>query len=260
MLKKSIKLVALWLLVSTRVYANHPLITDDSDTQGKGHLQVEVNGECSTNNLNAQKKNSVQIAEILSYGITDNLDLQLTLPHQWQSIEQNGITLADTSEFDDMRTELKWRFFDPGDQAFTLALKPGLSIPTGNEQNGAGSGKLSTALTLIATHKGALGTLHCNFGYRCNAFQDKEKQNAARQNIWQASLASELNTAAKLRTVLNIGIESNDAKDSDTHPAVLLGGVIYSISENLAIDLGLKGGLNSAAPDTTMLAGLTAHF
>ena len=260
MLKKAIQLAALCLLFSVKAYANHPLITDDSDTQGKGHFQIELDGESSTNTLNAQQKRSAQLAAILSAGITNNIDLLITLPHQWQRLKQDGITQSDTSEFDDMRTEMKWRFFDPEDQALTLALKPGISIPTGKEQNGPGSGKLATALTFIATHKGALGTLHCNFGYRCNAFRDKEKQNAARQNIWLASLAAELNTAAHLRTVLNIGIESNEARASDSNPAVLLGGVIYSLSENLDLDLGLKGGLNSAAPDTTMLAGLTAHF
>ncbi|MEW6419982.1 MAG: hypothetical protein AB1480_18015 [Nitrospirota bacterium] len=30
---------------------------------------------------------------------------------------------------------------------------------------------------------------------------------------------------------------------SDTHPAFVLGGIIYSISENLDMDFGIKGGL-----------------
>ena len=47
---------------------------------------------------------------------------------------------------------------------------------------------------------------------------------------------------------------------SNTWPAFILGGVIYSVNENLDLDFGVKGGLNRPEPDVTALAGLAWRF
>ena len=41
---------------------------------------------------------------------------------------------------------------------------------------------------------------------------------------------------------------------------IILGGLIYSLSEYLVLDVGIKGGLNSAEDDITYLAGITWKF
>ena len=49
-------------------------------------------------------------------------------------------------------------------------------------------------------------------------------------------------------------------KTSNTHPAFILGGIIYSITENFDMDLGVKGGLNKPETDLTILAGIAMRF
>ena len=38
------------------------------------------------------------------------------------------------------------------------------------------------------------------------------------------------------------------------------GGVVYALTEKLDVDLGVKGGLNSAEPDLTAMAGMAWRF
>jgi hypothetical protein len=45
---KSFAMMVLFLTVSSHAWAAHPLITDDSGTQGRGRFQLEVNGQYDT--------------------------------------------------------------------------------------------------------------------------------------------------------------------------------------------------------------------
>jgi hypothetical protein len=63
-----------------------------------------------------------------------------------------------------------------------------------------------------------------------------------------------------LKLVGNIGIERNPEKASSRHPAFILGGLIYSISENIDVDFGVKGGLNKPETDFTLLSGIAFRF
>jgi hypothetical protein len=263
MLKKSTILFAAFFFTGN-AFAAHPLITDDTGTQGKGKFQIEINSELSTDK---EQENGLSVKErggeagaTLSYGITDNIDLVFGVPLQWYTIKEGGMSVADESGIGDMGIELKWRLFESEESGMSLALKPGLSIPTGNELKGLGNGALSAGLTLISTHEGRLGALHCNLGYSSNAYGIKENNETARNDIWHASLAAELNMTGNIRSVANIGVESNEDKTSDIHPVFLIGGLIWSVHENLDIDLGLKCGLNKTETDTTFLAGLAARF
>jgi hypothetical protein len=47
---------------------------------------------------------------------------------------------------------------------------------------------------------------------------------------------------------------------SNTHPAFIPGGFIYSLSESLDADFGVNGGLNKPETDYSILAGATLRF
>lgn len=264
MLKKPICSAALFLLLSSSAFAAHPLITDDTGTQGKGKFQLEINSEFATDkekeNGIAIKERAGETAAALSCGIAENIDLVVGLPLQWYTQREGGMITADESGIGDMSVELKWRVLDSEENGISLALKPGLSIPTGSEEKGLGYGRVSGGVTMIATREGRLGALHCNLGYSHSEYGIEEENEAARNDLWHASLAAELNMTDNLRSVANIGVETNEDKTSDIHPVFLIGGLICSLTENLDIDLGLKCGLNKAETDTTFLAGLAARF
>jgi len=85
-------------------------------------------------------------------------------------------------------------------------------------------------------------------------------EDAKRKDIWHVSLASQLEVVKDLSAVANAGMERNSDKTSNTHPAFVLGGFIYSLNESVDIDAGVKAGLNRAEADYTLLAGLTYRY
>jgi len=102
--------------------------------------------------------------------------------------------------------------------------------------------------------------LHCNAGYSRNNYRDDAADEATRDDIWHASVAAEINMSDNLRAVANIGMETSEEQSNDNHPAFLIGCMIWGVSDNLDLDLGVKCGLNDAETDTALLAGLAARF
>ncbi|KJU81897.1 hypothetical protein MBAV_005910, partial [Candidatus Magnetobacterium bavaricum] len=52
----------------------------------------------------------------------------------------------------------------------------------------------------------------------------------------------------------------NPDSGSNRHPAFILGGVTYSVAEDLDISCGVKGGLTRSETDYALLLGLTWRF
>ena len=62
------------------------------------------------------------------------------------------------------------------------------------------------------------------------------------------------------KVVVDIGTERNASRNLNVPKAFILGGVIYSLWENLDVDFGVKGGLTRPADDFSILAGITWRF
>ncbi len=222
---KRIAIMVIVLLWSGLAFAAHPLITDDTGTQGKGRFQFELNGGYSNDNGNKE----TEVNTILSAGLRDNIDLVITAPYLFQNIEDG----SSEDGISDIGIEMKWRFYEKDGLSF--ALKPGIILPTGNENKGLGDGKTSYSLFFIATKEIEPLTIDLNLGYI--------KNRKDLRDIWHYSLAGEYRVTKPLRIVANIGGETNPDKESDINPAFLLGGIIYSVNENFDVDCGIKAGL-----------------
>ena len=235
------------------VYAAHPLITDDTGTQGKGKFQVELNGEVTydkeTDLAGTTRETGGEVSSIVSYGIIDNIDVVLGIPYQWARVKLDGLTISDEDGVSDVSLEGKWRFYEKGGLSF--ALKPGITLPTGNEKRGLGSGRMTYGLVFITTMEIKPWAFHLNLWYTRNENKVEE-----RKDIWHGSLASEVEIVKNLKAVGNIGIERNPDKSFSTNPAFILGGLIYSLTDNLDIDLGFKVGITNPETDYSFLAGL----
>ena len=264
---KSLRVIFFILIIVTHTflttsYAAHPLITDDTGTQGKGEFLFELNCQASydrekssddtgTNIMTKSRESEVKAA--LTYGIIDNVDIILGFPYQWKKEKENDAIKSDVSGIADMSLEVKWRLFDK--DGFSIALKPGLTLPTGVKDKDLGTGKVTGSLYFIATKEVNPLAFHLNLGYKRN-----ENQMEQREDIWHASLAGEYKVIQNLKFVANIGAERNTDKSSNTHPAFILGGFIYSIRENLDTDFGIKIGLNETEKDITFLGGIALRF
>jgi len=252
-MKKVPFIVILTLIVSGTSFATQPLITDDTSTQGKGKFQLEINGQYEHDKDNSGAvQSTAPAASTLTCGITDTADVSIGVPYQWIKTKDSGTT-ARQNGFGDLVIDVKWRFYET--DGFSFAVKPGITFPTGDEDKQLGTGKITCSLYFITTRELKPWAFHVNLGYIGN--QNKLDQ---REALWHASVAAEVEVAKGLKLVANTGIQRNSDKNSHTDPAFLLGGVVYSISENIDVDAGYKYGLTKPEVDNTVLAGITFRF
>ena len=99
------------------------------------------------------------------------------------------------------------------------------------------------------------GAVHGNIGGMRN-----ENDTDERKDIWHASVAGELEVIKNLKAVANVGIERNPDAESNADAAFILGGLIYALTKDLSVDVGVKVGLTEPEADYTILAGMALKF
>jgi hypothetical protein len=254
--------LALVLLAPAPALAAHPLVTDDTGTQGQRKYQLELNGEIGRDRAVADgvesREHSAAAAAAFSWGVFDTVDLVVGIPWGFSSVREGGALASDGNGVGDMSLEVKWRFFER--EGFSLAFKPGLTVPTGDESRGFGNGRVSYAATLIASQELGPVTLHLNASYTRNEFALQADREANRSDIWHASMAGSFEVLSGLQLVANAGVEANPDRAADTPPVFAVGGAIYSVTENLDLDLGVKVGLTEPEIDVTGLFGMAWRF
>jgi len=245
--------IALFAMSNT-AYAAHPLITDDTGTQGKGKAQFEVISEYSHEKKDGVTTDSfvAPTIPVLSYGMTDASDIVFGVSYQRikTSDSQSRIT---TDGISDTSIEIKWRFAE--NDGLSFALKPGITLPTGNDEKGLGAGKSTYRLFFITTKEIKPWAFHINLGYIKN-----ENRVDERMDLWHASVAGVVDVLKNLKAVANIGIQRDSDKASEVDPGFFLGGFIYSISENLDFDIGFKEGFNNHGTDYSIPVGITWRY
>lgn len=236
-------LLALWLAGAGPAFAAHPLISDDTGVQGRGRRQWEVNVEHGRDHEPDSTDTRTTLSSILSYGWLETVDVVVGMPVERFMVRgpegrSAGRGLADAS------LEAKWRAVQRGQ--WSLALKPGVTLPTGEKSEGLSGGRPVYAGTVILTRTTGWGALHGNLA--------QEWENG-RLHHWHGCVAAEIQASPRLRWVANSGMERETTTRSGIGPAFLLGGVIFALSGDVDIDLGMKVGLNRAETDRTLLAG-----
>lgn len=240
------------LFCAPAAFAAHPLITDDAGTMGAGNAQLELNGEIGHDKEDGITTKTRQGDASFSYGVSELVDLVIDLPYLHVRTSDDTAAMTENG-FSDTSFAVKWRFYEH--DGLSLAIKPGLTLPTGDDEDGLGAGKVGYNLFFVTTKEMAPWAFHLNLGYIKN-----ENTLAEKEDIWHASIASTVEVANNLTAVANLGVERNTDKLAGTDPAFFLAGLIYSMSDNLDLDCGIKFGLNDYETDRTVLAGLTWKF
>jgi hypothetical protein len=199
------------------------------------------------------KNRENEIKAAITYGLIDNIDVILGIPYQWKKEKVNDAVLSDVNGIADVSLEIKWRFFEK--EGLSFAFKPGLAIPTGDKDKDLGAGRTTAVLYFIATQEITPWAFHLNLGYERN-----ENKLDEREDIWHASLAGEYKLIRNLKLIADLGVERNPDPSSNTNPAFLLGGFIYSLKDNMDIDLGLKVGLSDTEQNIACLGGIAICF
>lgn len=239
-------------------FAAHPLITDDAVTLGQEKAQLEVTGEYGYDKNGGVTARAFDVEATVTYGLLNNLDIVCGIPthHIKTKIDATPSDPENkTTEdgFGDISCEAKWQFFKG--EPFSFALKPRITLPTGDHEKGMGTGRVTYGAYFISTGKFDPWAVHFNLGYTEN-----ENKLDERKGIWHVSVATEFAVDDRLKVVANVGSEKNTDKASGTNPIFAMGGVIYTIQKNLDVDCGVKVGLNAPETDIAVLAGITWNF
>jgi hypothetical protein len=250
------------LLLAAPAFAAHPLVTDDTGTQGARKYQLELTGEFGRDRASSgglvTTEHAGEMAATLSIGVLEPVDLVIAAPQAWSRVREGGAVIADESGVGDLAVELKWRILERG--GFSLAVKPGVSFPTGDERRGLGNGRMSYGAILIASQSAGAFSFHANAGYARNEFSLAEDRAANRADCFHASLAAGAEVMDGLQLVANLGVERNPDRTATTWPAHALGGAIYSLSDSFDVDVGAKVALNEPETGVTGLAGMAWRF
>lgn len=242
------------LSFATDTFASIPLITDDTGTQGKGKFQLELFGEYGQESGAHLTTKTSDLSATFTYGIIDTVDIILGIPYQaWHSNNSEGESVLKADGLSDLSIEGKWRFYEK--EGLSFALKPGFTIPAGDEEKGLGTGRITYHLYFIASKEMNPWAFHLNLAYIRNENRVNE-----RKDIWHASLASSVDVMKNLKLVGDVGIATNPDSSSNTPPAFILGGLIWSLRENLDIGLGVEAGLTKPETDLAVRGGITWRF
>jgi hypothetical protein len=236
--------VAAWLLATAGgAHAAHPLISEDTGTQGKGRWQLELNGERTRDRVDDGTAQGKQAAAVLSHGFAENADLQLGLPYRDDGTEHG---LGDAS------IDLKWRFYESG--ALSFGLKPGLTLPTGRDDRGLGTGRVTWGSYLILSYDPDWWAVHSHVGYRHNANTLGE-----RVDLVHASAAVFLKPTKTVKLVFDLSFDTNPDPASDAALRQQVVGIIWSLTGDFDLDAGFRRG-NAPAIDRAYLLGLTYRW
>jgi hypothetical protein len=256
---KKIALAGLFAMILTAqtALAGQPLVTDDTGTQGTGKVQIEITGEYFHDRERVagatEKARGGNAGATLTVGVHERVDVVAGVPFDWFSNYVNGERIARESGIGDVTFDVKWRFFEK--DGWSLALKPGVILPTGDDERGLGNGRVGYRFFLIGTKEVAPWAFHANLGYIRN-----ENSVGDEKNLWHASAAAEYEVIKNLKIVGNVGLESNPDINDNTPPVFALGGIVYQFSESFSVDGGIKVGLTKPETDLTFLIGTTIKF
>lgn len=264
MLKKILYTALLFMLSTDLIFAAHPLSTEDTATQGKGKYLLELNSEWTTETTLhegiTQSQTEYTLLSSLSFGIGNNTDLIVGIPVQSSHVKENGITTTNEQGAGDLSAEVKWRFFDNRDSGTSFALKPGITLPSGNDIKGLGHGMITAGAMIIATHEGSLGSLNANISYTRSAYRLEQYDSNTRHDLWRASAAATLSLSDTLTGVANIGIDANDNKNLEDHPLFFAGELIWNVSKGIDLNIGTRTSLNGTVKESAMLTSIAASF
>lgn len=251
-------------------WAAHPYITDDTGTQGSGNWQLELMAERDRNARSAdpgggavhQVRKATVFNPVLTYGVLDTLDVALGINRLRQRTTEDGAVTQSADGMGDSTLELKWRFYEA--DGLSLALKPGLVLPSGDENRGLGTGKASWGVNFIFTREAKPWVLLANVAYSQVHYKLPPDADANHKHLWRASAGFGYYLRDDVRLVGEAGVRTNGARDDPFLPGrngyFAMLGLIYSASDKIDFDFGVRKRVNRAEFDTAILVGATFRW
>ncbi|MCS7049749.1 MAG: transporter [Verrucomicrobiae bacterium] len=234
------------MTIGISVWAGRPLVVDDAGTVAPFECELEA--------VFAYERDTglrhVETPVALTYGLPARIDIGAAFGWQWEE-RRTGTGWESENDVTDLLLLVKWNPLTAERFWADHALVGTLKIPTADEDEGFGSGKVDYDLMYIAT-KAVTDELQAdvNVGYGWIGGGD---------DVVHYGLALRWQATERIEWVAEVVTETVLASDNDTAVA-LTGGLRWSVSEELVLDAAVGGGLNKHAPDWAATVGLTWVF
>jgi len=220
--------------------AAHPLITEDTGTQGAGNQQLEVN----LNRFDFTESRWQSLWGVTwSYGVRESADLQIGIPYF------GGLGKGD------LAVDLKWRFWQ--EDKLSFGTKPGFTLPTGDETERIGTGEKTYGALLFFSYEPEAWALHGQAGYR-----RFENVLDLRKDLWQYSGSLWLKPLESLKLVSDLAVTTEPRVGVRTWIRTFILGAIYSPLKNFDVDAGIRWdrAYDSGESSRAYLVGLTYRW
>jgi len=240
------------LLLAPVTRAAHPLITEDTGTQGKGNYQLELTTEYGREGRDDALETANLNQAVLSYGVRENIDVILGVPHlRLTSTAAGERTVVNGGG--DVGIDVKWRFHEPGD--FSVAVKPGITLPTGNSDKELGSARVRSSIYLVTSYTLDPWGWHLHAGY-----VNYNNVQGDRRSLWHFSTAGWYIFAKQYKFVIDAGADAAPQREADTYYAFSTVGLIASLTDKFDVDIGYRRALTELGLINTALAGLALRW
>ncbi len=233
------------LLFARTACAGHPMLSEDTGTQGIGNAELELGFAWSRDRGDRYFLFQPQ----LSYGTSPTLDL-IAQP-SW--LNNDDSKQGQEHGFGDTNLDMKWRFY--GNAPLSFAVRAGFELPTGQYDLGLPHGEVSTHSLLVATLDTAPLTFDANIGYTFNP-----KSTGLRTDVYHVSAAATYAVNESAYLIVDTAADSSTDPQSARWSEVGLAGFIYTLAPGLDIDAGYRAPLNSAAIAKQWLVGITYRW
>jgi len=147
---------------------------------------------------------------------------------------------------------VKWRFWEK--EPWSLGVRAGATLPTGDEGKGLGNGRATWGTLLIGQYEGERWIFLSHIGYRRNRNTLRNRESLA-----EISGAVLYKASESLKLLVDASRTTNPDPASGTALRQIVVGAIYSVSKDIDLDAGLRWG-NDPAIDRALMLGVTLRW
>ena len=243
------------LILTTPAWAAHPLVTDDTGTQGAAGWQLEVTADHLFNRDADGHLSERTNALTLTRGLSNSTDLGVSFP--WLS-RRDPTTNDGRHETGpgDVGLTIKHRYLER--DSLQMGLKLTVSLPNGELDKGLGKATATQGAYHLTSLSTEAGTALLNVGLIHNG--DTRAIAGEHPWIWAASAAWLMSPVESWTLAFDLGAQRQSDRIESKNPAYGLIALIWSISPKTDLDIGYKRALNSAESDKTLSVGLTQRW
>lgn len=248
------------LLTHLPAWGMHPLVGEDTGTQGPGGVLAEG----SINYLKYNEFKSTAIPVALTVGIGETMDAAVEVPYL--RLQPSPVTGANESGLSDVGFKFKHRFYEKErkesakeqfEQSFAYQLL--YSKPTGDENKGLGAGTARWGVRLVSTTEWEPLEVNVNLGYDSSG-KALRRGNFTFDHALLMSASAKYERTKPWEPVIELAVVRVKETDATARILNMLVGLIYEPSDKYYIDAGIRLGLNDQAEDHGLLAGFGYKF